>query len=91
VVVTWTRWEETTVLPICIHITVGAGSPSISQQNLAVSPSETVRDWGLVRILAGREGFTLWTDTSSVTVAVDDLSLDSEVVRFPVRENLPEE
>jgi len=46
------------VLP-CIHVTVGAGSPSISQENLAVSPSTTVTDWGLVRILAAREVFTL--------------------------------
>lgn len=69
---------------------MAAGSPSISQENLAVSPSATVTDWGLVRILAGREGFTLWT-TSSATAAEDDFSLASDVLRFPVRENFSDE
>lgn len=75
----------------CNHVTVGAGSPSISQENLAVSPSASVKDWGFVRILAGREGFTLWTATSSATTAEDDLSLASDVECFSVRENLSEE
>lgn len=79
------------VLLSCIHVTVGAGSPSISQENLAVSPSATVKDWGLVRILAAREGFTLWTETSSVTAAEDNASLAPDVVCLPVRANLSEE
>jgi len=72
----------------CIHVTVGAGSPSISQVNLADSPSETVTDWGLVSILAGREGATLWTTLSPTEV---DFTLASDVVRFADKENLSDE
>lgn len=89
---TWIRRDDTIVLLSCIHVTVGAGSPSMSQENRAVSPSATVTDCGLVRILAGREGFSLGTESCSRAESVEDVfSLSSDVACFPVKENFSEE
>lgn len=64
----------------------------MSQEKRAVSPSATVTDCGLVRILAGREGFSLGNETWSEVAAVErDFSFSSEVAYLPVEENFSEE
>lgn len=51
----------------------------MSQEKEAVSPSATVTDWGLVRILAESVGFGLWLmETSSTAVATEDFILASD-------------
>jgi hypothetical protein len=77
------REEVTMDLLSCIHVTLGAGSPSMSQEKEAVSPSATFTDWGLVRILAGSVGFSLQlTETSSTAVSEEDFILASDDKNF---------
>lgn len=82
VVVTCTRCEETIVLPSCVHVTLGAGSPSISQTNRAESPLDTVKDCGFVSILAETVAlaFLVTTDVVDSFTLVSDDTCFSDVI-----------